>query len=386
MDRLVNVLMRMLRYEIAAPGFGDSNSDSVSEELLIELFALSKKQGLAALVGHALQQQHLLDGKQAGGLFTQESLDAIYHYEKKKYVYQTVCETLENGQISFVPLKGVHMWRYYPEPWMRTSCDIDILIHNENIPITEKLLTSALGFVKTSESVYDISLRSPDGVYVELHHCLMEPGRAKRSSQVLDYVWKYASPVKSGSYEHKLEDAMLYFYHIAHMAKHFESGGCGIKQLLDLWFMKEHIKQSAQIDVFLKESGLFAFENAMCQLCQVWFSDKEHDSNTLLLEKFMIDSGVYGTREHLYLENQRKYGGKIRYLFTRMFLPYEKLKYRYPSVKRWPVLAPFFAIVRLLQLLFGRKRAFLRGYLGALKKDPADKAESIDAVLDFVGL
>ena len=386
MERLVNVLVQLIRYEIAMPGIDDSCLDSVSEELLIELFTMAKKHGLAALVGHALQEQHLLERNQADALFSQEILNTIYHYEKKKYVYQIVCETLEKGQISYIPLKGVRLWHYYPEPWMRTSCDIDILVRKEEIHVAENLLTSVLGFVKSSESAYDTSLFSPDGIHIEFHHSLMEHGRARWSSQVLDQVWEYASPVRSGSYEYKMEDAMLYFYHIAHMAKHFESGGCGIKLFLDLWFMMEHINQRSRIDEFLKNSGLVAFENAMCQLCQVWFSGKEHDRDTLKLEKFVLDSGAYGTREHLYLANQRKYRGKFRYLFSRIFLPYEKLKYRYPSVKRWPILTPIFAIFRLLQFLFGRKRTFMREYLGVLKNDLVDKAESIDNILDFVGL
>ena len=32
-----------------------------------------------------------------------------------------------------------------------------------------------------------------------------------------------------------MTDEMFYFYHIAHMAKHFEEGGCGIRPFIDLW-------------------------------------------------------------------------------------------------------------------------------------------------------
>jgi hypothetical protein len=171
------------------------------------------------------------------------------------------------------------------------------------------------------------------------------------------------------------------------MAKHFESGGCGIRQFLDLWFLMNHMNTgSSKIEKLLKDSGLLAFEEAVRYLCQVWFSGKEHNVHSLQLESFVLDSGTYGTREHLYLENQRNHGGKVRYLFSRIFLPYEKLKYRYPSVKKWPILTPVYEIYRLCQFLFGRKRTLLLEYVGVIKNDFAIKAESTASILDFVGL
>lgn len=29
-----------------------------------------------------------------------------------------------------------------------------------------------------------------------------------------------------------MKEEMFYFYHIAHLAKHFEVGGCGIRQII----------------------------------------------------------------------------------------------------------------------------------------------------------
>ena len=38
---------------------------------------------------------------------------------------------IKKVQIPFLPLKGSVIRQYYPEPWMRTSCDIDILVDFE---------------------------------------------------------------------------------------------------------------------------------------------------------------------------------------------------------------------------------------------------------------
>ena len=56
-----------------------------------------------------------------------EIIKAIYRHAQLSYEYVAVCDALETAQIPFIPLKGSVLRKWYPEPWMRTSCDIDIL-------------------------------------------------------------------------------------------------------------------------------------------------------------------------------------------------------------------------------------------------------------------
>lgn len=57
----------------------------------------------------------------------------VYCYKRMNYEYEQVCDALEKAEIPFIPLKGVVIREYYPEPWMRTSCDIDILVREKNL-------------------------------------------------------------------------------------------------------------------------------------------------------------------------------------------------------------------------------------------------------------
>ena len=54
-------------------------------------------------------------------------------------------EALEKAEIPFLPLKGSVIRKYYPEPWMRTSCDIDLLIHKEEADNVVNLFTEKFG-------------------------------------------------------------------------------------------------------------------------------------------------------------------------------------------------------------------------------------------------
>jgi hypothetical protein len=224
-------------------------------------------------------------------------------------------------------------------------------------------------------------------MHVELHYGLIERGRAGKAGRILEQIWEYAEPVQNGSYRHKLDDAMFYFYHVAHMVKHFQSSGCGIRMFLDLCLLMERMKNSrSQIEALLRESGLLTFDRVACELCGAWFCGQEHTINSLRLANVILDSGTFGTRENLYITGKRRHGGTVGFFLSKIFLPYVILKNTYPILEKWPILAPFCAIHRVCQFLFGRKRTRLQEYFRATKSNVTAKEENIADVLDNVGL
>ena len=59
-------------------------------------------------------------------------------------------------------------------------------------------------------------------------------------------------------------DKMFYFYHVAHMAKHFEIGGCGVRPFLDsyllLYYAQYRTESCCQL---LRKGGLLTFAKAV---------------------------------------------------------------------------------------------------------------------------
>lgn len=387
MDRSADILMDMIRYAVFDPDASSMTSEPISDAMLTELYMLAKRHSMTGLVGHALEARNLLKDSPVCALFRKAMFNEIYYYEKLNFTYELLCEELERAQIDFLPLKGAVLRQYYPQPWMRTSCDIDILVHKKDISRAEAVLTSALGFEKSGTTTHDISFYSTDAIHVELHYDLVERRRAGKARQVLARIWEHAAPVQDGSYRHKLDDAMFYFYHIAHMAKHFELAGCGIRMFLDLCLLMEPMQNSrSQIDVLLEKSGLLTFDKEACELCKVWFLGQKPTDNSSKLTKFILDSGTFGTRENLYITGKRRHGGTAGYLLSRVFIPYKLLKNQYPILEKWPILAPICAVHRVYLLLFGRKRTRLQEYFRATNSDAATNAENIADVLDIVGL
>ena len=74
------------------------------------------------------------------------------------------------------------------------------------------------------------------------------------------------------------------------------------------------------------------------------------------MEKFILLGGVYGTAQQSAVTGQIKKGGKVKYFWSRIFMPYEGLAILYPVIKKHKILIPFCQVARWFGALFKRKR------------------------------
>ena len=91
------------------------------------------------------------------------------------------------------------------------------------------------------------------------------------------------------------------------------------------------------------------------KLSSVWLENAETDSTTKQLEEYILRGGVYGTDKNRISIQQQKSGGRIKYTISKIFLPYEQLKFQYPILKKYRWLTPLIEIVRWVELIFGGK-------------------------------
>ena len=343
----------------------------VSARFLIEVYKLSKAHDVAHLVGDALNKSGVfenlpadIDENERAAIakvkekFDEQIFTAVYRYETINYELEQICKTLEEAKIPFIPLKGSVIRKYYPEPWMRTSCDIDILVKEKDADKASKVLAERLQYKINEKGQHDVSLFSPSNIHVELHFKLMDI-EFKQVSALSD-VWSGREVEPVSEYEYTMSNELFLLYHIYHMAKHFVHGGCGVKPFIDLWIIKNKIGfDGGKAQKMLQESGLLAFYERSIDLMSVWFEGKEYSEITQEMENFILQGGVYGTLEQHLAMSQNKKGGKFRHLLSKIFLSYEQMKVYYPSVKKCPILFPFYQVRRWCRILFcgGRKAA-----------------------------
>lgn len=361
------------------------SNNSFSQDQLIEMISVSKKHDILHLLEIGLKQEC---SDSADVVISDDSIfNAVYRYEQTRYELDVLCEAMESAKIPFIPLKGTVMSRYYPEEWMRTSCDIDILIREESVERAASLLIDKYGYVFHKKGTHDISLFTPNQKHVELHFSLVEDGVANKSSEVLNTVWETAYLRENCRYCYVMTDEMFYFYHIAHMAKHIENGGCGIRQFIDLWLL-DNVKDAnfSKRDELLEKGDLLDFAQVSRRLNRIWFDGAEKDGISEQLEQFILNGGVYGTKENRIIIQQQKNGGRFKYAFFKIFIPYNELRLHYPIVEKYRLLIPVMQIRRWCKLMFSGHFQRAADELKCNCAISDDKAENIKILLRNIGL
>lgn len=405
MDKICRVMMNLIGSEICGNTVCTDEVKALSDEELKALYKLSKSHDLAHLVGNALIKNELLDDENHSGdkeqsrdenhsdairsevkkRFEKQILTAIYRYENINSELESLKAAFEEEKISFIPLKGSVIRQYYPEPWLRTSCDIDILVHEEDIERAIAVLTEKKGYTLEKKAYHDYSLFSPAGVHLELHFNIKE--NINTIDGVLIKAWDYAELCDGKTYEYRLVGEFLMYHQFAHASYHFVNGGCGIRPIIDIFLLRKAMPYDREkADELLEDGKIKTFAEKICELSEVWFGGAEHNETTKNIETFLLSGGVYGTKENFTAVGQSKNKGKAGHLLKRIWLPYQNLAIEYPNLKGKRILQPFYEIKRWCKLF---KKDIFKKSMRELKTNTSMSQEKVDetkAMLKDLGL
>ena len=279
-------------------------------------------------------------------------IKASYMDSKNEFTCRKASDSLNSAQIPFIKLKGAVIKNLYPETFLRTSCDTDILVRKNDFNRALSALKSD-GFEQDGKIGYhDVSLLF-DGTNLELHFSICE--NIKKIDALLKDIWKYT--VKDGDYNYKEDNDYFAFHHIAHMLYHFFEGGCGIRPFVDLWIMRRNEFYSEdKLLEFCEKTGMTEFYSAAEQLISVWFQNGNHTELTEMFERFILKGGAYGNFKNSSVVKSAKNGGKLGYIMLLVFPKFASMQVSYPILRKVPVLLPLCYIYRFFEKIFGKKR------------------------------
>lgn len=402
--------MNLIGSEICGNAVCADEIKALSDDELKALYKLSKSHDLAHLVGNALIKNNLLDEENPNGdenhdgdktqgaenhsgvirseikqKFEKQILTAIYRYENINSELETLKTAFEEEKIPFIPLKGSVIRQYYPEPWLRTSCDIDILVHEEDIERAIAVLTDKNGYTLEKKAYHDYSLFSPAGVHLELHFNLKET--RDKIDKLLVKAWDYAYRRDENYYEYLFTNEFFIYHQLAHASYHFVGGGCGIRPFIDVFLLEKHLKYDPnKLDELLTEGGIKIFSDDFYHLSKVWFAGEKHSEITEKMEIFLLSGGVYGNAENKTASEQSRNKGKAGNIFKRIWMPYDHLIILYPDLKGKRILQPFYEIKRWCKLF---KKDIFKKSMRELKTNTSMSQEKVDetkAMLKDLGL
>lgn len=349
MEQVIKIFIALVRSEILEVPVEPKILNKITPEIMEELYMVSKNHDLAHVVAVALKKHGLIKHDKLSRRYVKQMHAALMRYEAIKHEQNQIYQVFEKEGIDFVPLKGSVIRKYYPDRWMRTSTDIDILVREKELEKAKKALISNLDYAEGRYRYHDVSLYSKSGVLLELHFQITE--NMKNIDKNLKKVWDYVNPIEEGRCRQVMTPEYLLFHSYAHMIYHFVKGGCGVRFVVDSWLL-EHVLDYDE-DVFqklCKESRINTFVESVRKLGQVWFEDAEHDNLSEKMQTYIITGGVFGTVESKVMARKTQTSGRYRYLLKRVFIPYKDFCASYPILEKLPWLYPYFAVKRLFKI------------------------------------
>ena len=326
--------------------------------------SLAKRYDLAPLLAEAMLSAGLDEGCPDYDAFLREQLKGVLRYTR-----QSEAEKREAG-ILYMPLKGAVLRTLYPKPYLRTSCDTDYLLPKEECDRAVSLLTDKGGYTVLSATPHDVAVGIRGQVTLELHSALFEE---RDRGAVCPSPFEGAL-TEGESARRAMHPDYLLFYHIAHMAKHFSMGGCGLPPLVDLWLLERGKTLSGGAIELLRLSGLYRFYRAMHALSLSYLEGAPFDEGGEELHEYLLTGGLYGERERRLALAEEKKGGRRAYFLARVFPPKKTLEKRYPTLEKRPYLYPYYACRRLLSYLSSSDK---KSQLSTLPKEQRERERAL---------
>ena len=321
-----------------------------------------------------------------------ETLNSI----KKKVFYSSVgqsshikkvaeiLEKFNNAGIPLIVLKGLVVRDYYPIPDLRTMCDADVLVHEEDLDKVSALMVS-LGFTKSKEKDdHGAHLVFYKGSTVfEVHWTLINDRFFKGDKSFENKLWDDVMEVNVGgvkSLSLGLEDLAVHL--CTHMAVHLAYSGFGVRQLTDLVVLVE--KKGSEINwrSFIektKECGVYRFAMAIFDICNKLFDmeipeaiKKEKNLKDKYIEMLIEDifaSGVHGKKdkervfaaEFAFDQGEGAADGTssiVKKFFKLLFPPVSSMSDKYSYAKKCKICAPIAWIHHLFEGIVNKEYSF----------------------------
>ncbi len=332
---------------------------SLSEKEWIALYTLAYRQSLSG----ALYDRTAKAGPPASvaARLQRDGYSTVVKSTAQQEAQQQIAQAFARSGTAHLFFKGAVIRHYYPDPLLRSMGDIDMLIRKEDRAAAHEILT-ALGFSCAGQNA-DVWIYRRGLCVVEMHTALLLFDREKQQTVPYTTVWQDAYQTQGTTF--RLTDEAEARKVISHLTAHFCSGGCGIRQLMDVAALCMAFPTEAfweRVLALLALNGTDIFARHLLWLCARWFdcpllkaaaplSEEEEKS----MRAHLLSAGTFGADERLLLSQMRreraaqgKNAGTAGTLRRWLFPSADYLKKHYPYAQEHRVLLPVAFCNRLI--------------------------------------
>lgn len=352
---------RIYALELVACALNDSEPVYPSEEVNWDVFKrFCDRHCISNIIAGKLNQLELQLPDEIKLYFEEIVFHAVAKEARVDIETNDLIDEFEKNNIPHMLLKGSVLKTFYPESYMRSMCDVDILI-GRHLDEAMKTMTCKGYDLLERDFLHDCYRKKPF-INVELHSSLFD----KELSDFYDYfkIGFERATLKPGfEYRYELSKEDFYISVLAHLAKHFKRSGVGIRHLADIYLYIKNFPD-LNFDYIRRETeglNLTKFNDRIVSIAFNWFADGRFNF-TDPVESYIITSGVYGSSLNVelnkFLLNKDKgnhFINKLLYLFSVIFPDYAYMCERYPELKNRGILLPFYWIKRIIYTLIKSK-------------------------------
>lgn len=303
---------------------------------------------------------------------------------KLDYIFDRVCDSFKKENIEFLPLKGKILRNIYPQPYMRTSCDTDIYIRENDRESAKKCLYSLDFSLNSCGDGVDVYFKEP--VYCFEIHFMPFDGRLKNCGCFGDLLERAEYDSACGYY--RFNDNDLYLYNFLHLYKHFDYAGCGIKLFLDLYILSKRLDLNFYcINSVVENCGLTEFHETVLNLNKIFFEGESPKEKYKTLTAYILANGNFGNGAHAFSEEIKSDKSKHKFVFflKQWFLSTEQMKPLYPILEKAPFLLPFCWIHKGVRTLF-RNPSAIKREIKKVKFYSKDYCDKFDYIKSLAGI
>ena len=315
------------------------------------------RHSITNIVAYEIVKPDFLVSDEIKAYFNDVLLQSVAKEARLEIETAELIDSFEKAEIPHMLLKGSVIKNYYPQPDMRSMCDVDILVgkHLDQA----KVIMQSHGFeLKSRDFLHDCYQKKPF-INVELHSSLFD----EELTRLYDYfkIGFERAVLKNGFlFRYELPKEDFYILIISHLAKHFKRTGTGIRSVTDIYvyLINNPDLDFDYINNELQKIGLNRFSDKIRQIAFRWFSDGCINTEDAV-ENYIITSGTDGSNLNLELnrflqnDNGKSYTlNKIKYFLNVVFPDMNYMSARYPELVKHSFLLPFYWIKRIVYTLF----------------------------------
>lgn len=325
------------------------------------------------VVYYGLKRNNVVIPDNFRNIFEENMLHSMLKDAQRDVEIDNLSDEFEKNSIKHMIMKGHIIKKIYPESYLRSMSDVDILVGKDIERASDILIQN--GFILKSKEFLHYSFKKENSFSIELHKSLVD--------ESLETLYSYfktgfekAKKSEGFNYKYELSNEDFYIFLIAHLAKHYKICGTGIRSIIDVYLYNKTFTTLnwEYICNELKKIGLKDFESNIKELSYKWFSG-DFNGNFDSVDDYIISGGVYGNIDNHELNKfilDESQNGKYKYLIRTVFPNKKYMCARYSFLKKAPVFIPIFWIIRIISTLFSKKESVryrLKGVSGYSSED-----------------